>query len=385
MADLKNGVIALVVAAGRGRRLGEELPKQYQNLGDSPLLRHTVQSLLSHPKIDQVKTVIHRDDIDLFNEATAGLDVLPPVNGGVERQDSVRFGLESLIELCPKLVLIHDAARPFIPHDLIDRVLKALETHKGTLPALPVVDTLKRGEDGKVGDTVDRGNLWRAQTPQGFDFETILKAHQKFTGQNLTDDCALAEKMGVKIVIVAGSEQNFKVTTPEDLAKARKEVTQQMDTCIGSGFDVHRFAEGDHVMLCGIKVPYDQTLKGHSDADVALHALTDALLGAIGAGDIGEHFPPSEPEWKGAPSSLFLDHAVQLIKKKNGQINNIDLTIICEEPKVGPFKADMRNWLSQSLSIPVERVSVKGTTTEKLGFTGRGEGIAAQAVVTIKI
>ncbi len=385
MSDFKNGIIALVVAAGRGRRFGEELPKQYQKLGDSPVLRHTLKSLISHPSIDQVKTVIHPDDIDLFEEASKGLGVLPPVYGGAERQDSVRHGLESLKEFAPKRVLIHDAARPFVSQKLIDGVVTALETHLGALPALPVVDTLKKGQDGFVGETVDRENLWRAQTPQGFHFDQILQAHQSFAGQKLTDDCAIAEKAGLKIAIIPGEEENFKITTPEDLIKARRKDLQKMDTLIGSGFDVHRFTNGDHVMLCGVEIPHKFTLKGHSDADVALHALTDAILGAVGAGDIGEHFPPSDDKWKGAASSVFLDHAVNLVVEKQGAINNIDITIICEEPRIGLYRTEMRQWLSAQTKIPLERISVKGTTTEKLGFTGRGEGIAAQAVVSIKV
>ncbi|MDV7338609.1 bifunctional 2-C-methyl-D-erythritol 4-phosphate cytidylyltransferase/2-C-methyl-D-erythritol 2,4-cyclodiphosphate synthase [Terasakiella sp. A23] len=378
-------IYAIIVAAGRGRRFGGDLPKQYCQLGNHSVLRHTVQTFLSHPKIRDVRVLIHPDDQDLYESAVAGLTLLAPAFGGATRQDSVCNGLESLADFAPGLVLIHDAARPFVSAEVIDRVIEATDDGVGVIPALPVADTIKREENGLCGETVDRSNLWRAQTPQGFMFSDIYPAHQQLKGKELTDDAALLEAVGKSVRFVMGNADNFKITTQEDLFQGQRIVETMTEFRTGSGFDVHRFCEGDHVTLCGVKVPHNEGLKGHSDADVALHALTDAIMGAIGAGDIGSHFPPSDAQWKGASSDRFLNKACDLVAEKGGILVNVDLTIICERPKIGPHRDAMRQKIAEIAGIEVDRVSVKGTTTEKLGFTGRGEGIAAQAVVSVKL
>jgi 2-C-methyl-D-erythritol 4-phosphate cytidylyltransferase/2-C-methyl-D-erythritol 2,4-cyclodiphosphate synthase len=378
--------VALVVAAGRGTRLGGEIPKQYLELDQRPILRHSLAAFAAHPAIGAVRAVIHPDDRDLYDKAAAGLSLLDPVPGGAARQDSVRLGLESLAGDPPDLVLIHDAARPFVANGLIDRVVAALAAHPGAIPALPVQDTLKKGEDGLVAATQDRTGLYRAQTPQGFRYNDILAAHRAAQGQELTDDAAVAERAGLAVALVAGDEANVKITTPADLARAGRSFAGLRQIRTASGFDVHRFKQGgDHVMLLGVRIPHDQGLEGFSDADVALHALTDALLGTIGAGDIGLHFPPGDPRWKGAPSERFLAHAAQLIAARGGRISHVDITIICEKPKIGPERGRMIARLCEILGLESDQVSVKATTTEGLGFTGRREGIAAQAMATITI
>ncbi|MDJ0950491.1 MAG: bifunctional 2-C-methyl-D-erythritol 4-phosphate cytidylyltransferase/2-C-methyl-D-erythritol 2,4-cyclodiphosphate synthase [Alphaproteobacteria bacterium] len=378
--------VALIVAAGRGQRLGGEVPKQYRMLAGAPLLRWTARAFLDHPEVSAVRAVIHQDDRALYETAVAGLDLLPPVKGGASRQDSCRLGLESLAALAPKTVLIHDGARPFVDAAIIGRTKAALRTHAGAVAAIPVVDTLKRESDGRASDTVDRAGLWRAQTPQGFRFEDILAAHREAAGDSLTDDAAVAERAGLEVALVMGGEDNFKITTEQDLARAERLLGGAMgETRTGFGFDVHRFAPGDHVMLCGVKIPHEQGLAGHSDADVGLHALTDAVLGAIGAGDIGSHFPPSDPQWKGAPSDIFLARAAELIAGTGGRIVAVDLTVICEAPRIRPHHAAMVERVAEILGLERGRVSVKATTTEGLGFTGRGEGIAAQAVATVRL
>lgn len=379
-----SGCIALIVAAGRGNRFGGEVPKQYLSLAGKPVLRHSVERFLAHPGVDAVRVVIHAADRDLYDAAVAGLDLLEPIGGGAERQDSVRLGLESLTAMEPEKVLIHDAARPFADDGLIARVVAALDVRAGAIPAVPVHDTLKRGETGLIAGTVDRAGLWRAQTPQGFRFSEILDAHRRFAGETLTDDAALAERAGFAVALVDGSEDNVKVTTPDDMTRAETRLGAT-EYRTGTGFDVHRFAAGDHVVLCGVSIPHEATLSGHSDADVGLHALTDALFGAIGDGDIGSHFPPSDEQWRGADSALFLKAAGDCVAARGGSIVNVDVTLICERPKVGPHREAMRARIAETLSIAVERVSVKGTTTERLGFTGRGEGIAAQASATVRL
>ncbi|HLJ21611.1 MAG TPA: bifunctional 2-C-methyl-D-erythritol 4-phosphate cytidylyltransferase/2-C-methyl-D-erythritol 2,4-cyclodiphosphate synthase [Stellaceae bacterium] len=378
--------IALVVAAGRGTRLGAPLPKQYLPLAGEPLLRHTLRALAAHPRLSGVRAVIHPDDRAHYENAARGLDLLPPVPGGAQRQDSVRLGLESLIEINPEVVAIHDGARPFVDTPLIDRVLDAVEHSMGAIPALAVADTLKRGRDGRIVETVDRSQLWRAQTPQAFRFREILAAHRAAAGLELSDDAAIAERAGLAVSLVTGSETNLKVTTPDDLARAEGMLLARLgDVRIGQGFDVHPLGHGDHVWLCGIKVPHERALIGHSDADVGLHAITDAILGALGAGDIGLHFPPSDPKWRGAASDQFLRHAAALVAERGGRIAHVDVTLICERPKVSPHRPAMIARIAEILSLASDRVSVKATTTEKLGFTGREEGIAAQAVATIRL
>jgi 2-C-methyl-D-erythritol 4-phosphate cytidylyltransferase / 2-C-methyl-D-erythritol 2,4-cyclodiphosphate synthase len=378
--------IALVVAAGRGTRLGAPLPKQYLPLGGVAVLRHGVRALAEHPSIAAVRVIIHPDDRPHYDSATAGLGLMPPVDGGAQRQDSVRNGLESLADAAPELVLIHDGARPFLDRPVIDRVLIGLGAHQGAIAALPVRDTVKRGDGGRIVATIDRSALWRAQTPQGFHYGPIVAAHRAAAGAELSDDAAVAERAGIDVALVEGSEDNFKVTTMDDLARAERLLAARNgDIRTGQGFDVHVFGPGDHVWLCGVAVPHAQGLVGHSDADVGLHALTDAMLGAIGAGDIGMHFPPSEPQWRGAPSHRFLRHAAGLVAAAGGSIAHVDVTIICERPQVGPHRAAMTARIAEILALAPTRVNVKATTTEGLGFTGRGEGIAAQAVATIRL
>ena len=377
---------ALIVAAGRGVRFGGALPKQYLLLGGQSVLRHAVAAFATHPRIDAVQVVIRHEDRGMFDEAMTGLSVLPPVPGGAERQDSVRLGLEALVRYAPERVLIHDGARPFPDPALIDRVIDALDRAAAAIPALPLGDTIKRVADGRVRETVDRAQLWGAQTPQGFHFEALLAAHRAAAGQALTDDAAIAEAAGIVPLVVLGSADNLKVTTAEDLATAERLLAARTgDIRVGQGVDVHPFGPGDHVMICGIAVPHDQGLVGHSDADVGLHSLTDALLGAIGAGDIGMHFPPSDPRWSGAASDQFLAHAATLVQEKGGHIAAVDVTVICERPKIAPYRERMVERIAGILGIAPARVSVKATTTERLGFAGRGEGIAAQAVATVRL
>lgn len=382
--------VALVVAAGRGLRAGTMTPKQYTPLLGQSLLFRTLDALVRHPAIDAVTVVIHADDRDLYTQATRGLDLSPPVVGGESRQDSVLNGLESLVDMGVDRVLIHDAARPFLSPALIDRLLARLKTADGVIPAVAVVDSLKRVVDGVVVGAEDREGLFRVQTPQAFRFDPILAAHRATQDQNFTDDAAVMEANAGVVAVVDGEEGNFKVTTPNDFARAEGALLlRHADLRTGLGFDVHRFDDAQDqesgITLCGVVIPHDRALAGHSDADVALHALTDALLGATGKGDIGDHFPPSDERWRGAASSLFVDHARNLITEAGGIITHVDLTIICEAPKISPHKPAMKETIAHLLRIGTDRVSVKATTTEKLGFTGRGEGIAAQAVATVRL
>ena len=385
---------ALIVAAGRGERFAREVPKQYLPLAGAAVLRHSAATFTANPGIGPVRVVIHEDDRERYARAVAGLDLLAPVTGGATRRESVRLGLESLAALAPDRVLIHDAARPFVDAAIIKRVIAALEHAPGAIAAVKLSDTLKRGDGGHILETVPRQGLWRAQTPQAFRFAEILAAHRAFAagdpGAEPTDDAAIAEGAGLKVSLVAGGEENFKLTTIEDLGRAEMLLgAAKADVRTGLGFDVHGFGAGadgqQHLTLCGVKVPHDATLIGHSDADAGLHALTDALLGAIGAGDIGEHFPPGDPKWRGADSAAFLRHAVGLIARRGGEIGHVDITLVCERPKIGPHRADMRARIAGLLGIAADRVSVKATTTDGLGFLGRGEGIAAQAVATVRL
>ncbi|HWD59503.1 MAG TPA: bifunctional 2-C-methyl-D-erythritol 4-phosphate cytidylyltransferase/2-C-methyl-D-erythritol 2,4-cyclodiphosphate synthase [Stellaceae bacterium] len=379
-------IYALVLAAGRGTRFGGTLPKQYLPLGGSSVLRHAVSAFAANPRIAGIQLTIRAEDRGEYDTALAGLDLLPPVAGGAERQDSVRLGLEALAPLEPDRVLIHDGARPFPETAMIDRVIDALDRAPAAIPGLPLGDTIKRVTGGTITGTVDRTGLWRVQTPQGFHFDAILAAHRAAAGKALTDDAAVAEAAGIAPLIVAGSETNLKVTTVDDLAAAERLIAaRQGDIRVGQGFDVHPFGPGDGLMVCGIAIPHSAGVVGHSDADVGLHALTDAILGAIGAGDIGMHFPPSDPLWKGASSDRFLAHAAGLVRERGGSIAALDVTVICEQPRIGPHRAAMVERVAAIAGIAPGRVSVKATTTEKLGFTGRGEGIAAQAVATVRL
>ena len=377
--------VALIVAAGRGARLGGGLAKQYLKLDGRAVLHHAAAAFADHPAVDGVRVVIDPEHRAAYDAATDGLELLAPVAGGASRQASARAGLESLAELAPERVLIHDAARPFPTAGLIDAVLDRLAEAPGAIAAVAVTDSLKQGRDGLVAQAVDRTGLWRAQTPQGFRFAEILAAHRAVEGA-LSDDAAVAESAGLEVALVEGSEDNFKITDAADLARARRVVEGRLAVVrVGTGFDVHRFGPARPLMLCGIEVAAERGLAGHSDADVGLHALTDALLGALAAGDIGEHFPASDPAWRDAASDRFLDHAAALVGRAGGMIASVDLTLILQAPRIGPYRVAMRMRIAEVLGIAVERVSVKATTTDRLGFTGRGEGIAAQAVATVRL
>lgn len=390
-------VATVIVAAGRGARAATEAgaPKQYCRLGGEAMLTHTIGAFAAHPRIDDILVVIHPDDAALYAAASApfaGL-LLPPVAGGARRQDSVRAGLEALAAHEPDLVLIHDAARPLVDADLIARVIACLETHAGALPCLPVTDTLKRGQAGRVVATVGREDLWRAQTPQGFTFDAILAAHRAAATDNsreFTDDAAIAEWFGLDVALVEGSEHNRKLTTAEDL-KIADEMLQAArggasgTVRVASGYDVHALGPGDAVILCGVRIPHAKKLVGHSDADVGLHALTDALLGTIADGDIGVHFPPSDDRWRGAASDIFLKAAADKIKERGGEIVHVDVTLLCEAPRIGPYRDAMRSFMAEVLGLDIGQVSIKATTNEGLGFVGRGEGIAAMATATVRL
>ncbi|HET6926956.1 MAG TPA: bifunctional 2-C-methyl-D-erythritol 4-phosphate cytidylyltransferase/2-C-methyl-D-erythritol 2,4-cyclodiphosphate synthase [Hyphomicrobiaceae bacterium] len=380
---------ALIVAAGRGTRARGSRPKQYVAVGGVPVLAHALRPFLAHPDIALVAVAIARGDEALYAAAVAGLasgKLLNPIGGGATRQASVGNGLRALSAHLPDRVLIHDAARPFVTRDVIDRVLQGLVQSPGAIAALPVADTLKEaGPGGRIAATVDRAGLWRAQTPQGFRFADILAAHERARDAGLddmTDDAAVAEWAGLPVALVLGSAANAKLTIPEDFAMAELAVGGR-DVRVGQGFDVHRLVMGDHVWLCGVRIAHTQALEGHSDADVALHALTDALLGAVGAGDIGQHFPDSDPRWRGAASSIFLAEALRLVRARGGTIGNVDVTLLCEAPRIAPYREAMRRRIGELLELEEARVSVKATTTEGLGFAGRREGIAAVATVTV--
>jgi 2-C-methyl-D-erythritol 4-phosphate cytidylyltransferase/2-C-methyl-D-erythritol 2,4-cyclodiphosphate synthase len=378
------GTYALIVAAGRGTRFGGDLPKQYQVLAGRSVLAHGLAALARHPAIAGVRAVIHGDDRARYEAAAAGLDVLDPVVGGATRQESVRNGLESLIPLAPDRVLVHDAARPCLRAGTIDAVLEGLDRAVAVVPALPVTDALKRVEGGTIAAPVDRTGLWRAQTPQGFRFPELLAAHREARTSDHPDDASIAGAAGHAVAVVAGDEDNIKVTTAEDLARAAR-ILGPRETRVGQGFDVHRFGPGDHVMLGGVRVPHDRGLVGHSDADALLHALVDALLGTVGAGDIGEHFPPSDPRWRGADSAGFVAAARGMVEKAGGTVVAVDLTAVCERPRIGPHRQAIRARVAALLGIAPERVNVKATTSEGLGFTGRGEGLAAMATATVAL
>jgi 2-C-methyl-D-erythritol 4-phosphate cytidylyltransferase/2-C-methyl-D-erythritol 2,4-cyclodiphosphate synthase len=382
-------VAAVLVAAGRGERASVGGPKQYRQIGGKAIIRHTIERFAAHPAVRRILVVIHADDEDLFRQALEPQVALVDfVIGGATRQDSVRLGLEALEAATPDLVLIHDAVRPFVDDALLDRVIGAVSSTQGSIPALHLVETIKRAKnDGTIAETVDRRQLFGAQTPQGFPYPAILAAHRKAAEagrSDFTDDAAIAEWVGLPVKLVEGSPDNVKITWPRDIQMADQRVSGGFpDVRTGNGYDVHAFEPGDHVTLCGVAIPHDRTLSGHSDADVALHALTDALLATCGAGDIGTHFPPSDPQWRGAASRIFVEHAVAIVRARGGRIANADITMICEAPKIGPHREAMTEALTAMLGISSDRVSVKATTNERLGFIGRQEGIAAIATATV--
>ncbi|WP_183864194.1 MULTISPECIES: bifunctional 2-C-methyl-D-erythritol 4-phosphate cytidylyltransferase/2-C-methyl-D-erythritol 2,4-cyclodiphosphate synthase [unclassified Rhizobium] len=385
----------VVVAAGRGERAGAsaEGPKQYRAIGGKPVITHTLEKFASWELTRHIVVVIHPDDEALFAKAAAQLQSgtqIEAIHGGATRQQSVLAGLRHLRGKNLSHVLIHDAVRPFFDHALLDRIAGLLsEGVPAILPAMPVSDTLKRADlDGTVLDTVSRSHLYAAQTPQSFAFEPILAAHEKAAAANLTDftdDAAIAEWASLPVRIIEGLADNVKLTVKRDIAMADSKLSGQAlpDVRTGNGYDVHQLEAGDGVTLCGVFIPHDQKLKGHSDADVALHALTDALLATCGAGDIGDHFPPSDPQWKGAPSRIFIEHAAKIVRERGGTIMNADVSLIAEAPKVGPHRDEMRAKLSEFLGITIDRCSVKATTNETIGFVGRREGIAAIATATV--
>lgn len=388
----------VIVAAGRGTRAasGTDVPKQYQLLDGVPLLRRTIDNFVDIVELDHLLVVIARGDRSRYDDIVGELSsrLLPPVEGGDTRQASVLAGLEALVAHGPQRVLIHDAARPFARRALTERVLNTLDAAPAALPALAVADTLKRDDGhGAVRETVARTGLWRAQTPQGFRFDDILEAHRAAAmaeTTEFTDDASLMEWRGHQVVLVAGDEANCKITTADDLERAERSLRRETmlhlsDIRVGQGFDVHRLGPGDHIILCGVRLAHDRALIGHSDADVGLHALTDAILGALGEGDIGMHFPPSEPKWRGAASEIFARAAAERVQVRKGIIAHVDITLVCERPKIAPHRDQMRARIASILALDLACVSVKATTSEGLGFTGREEGIAAMANVTVRL
>jgi 2-C-methyl-D-erythritol 4-phosphate cytidylyltransferase/2-C-methyl-D-erythritol 2,4-cyclodiphosphate synthase len=373
-------IAAILVAAGSGSRFGAETPKQFLILRGKPVMRHAAETLAA--AVDLLQPV---GDAAAVDPVLAGLAHLPTVPGGTTRQDSVRAGLEALVAHAPDVVLVHDAARPLIPTGSIPALLAALELAPGAIPAVPVADTLKRGTDGRIVETVPRAGLFRAQTPQAFRFDVLLAAHRAPGTDAATDDASLLEAAGQTVLLVPGAEDNIKLTYPEDLERLERAMGGMMIPRVGTGFDVHAFADERPLILCGVTVPHPRGLAGHSDADVGIHALCDAIYGALAEGDIGRHFPPSEAAWKDADSARFLRHAAGRIAARGGRLANVDVTLICERPKITPYAAAMMARLAELLGVDRSLVSVKATTTERLGFAGRGEGIAAQAVATVLV
>ncbi|MEX2127967.1 MAG: bifunctional 2-C-methyl-D-erythritol 4-phosphate cytidylyltransferase/2-C-methyl-D-erythritol 2,4-cyclodiphosphate synthase [Xanthobacteraceae bacterium] len=384
-------VAAIIVAAGRGERAGGGLPKQFRPLGGETVLRRSLRLFAAHPQVEAVQPVIDRAQDAAYAALAQGIGkLLAPVTGGATRQGSVRAGLEAIAETAPEIVLVHDAARPLASATLVDRALDAVAVTGAAVPALALPDTIKRVDaDGRVTETLDRSALRAIQTPQVFSFARLLDAHRRAAkaGRNdFPDDAALAEWAGLQVTTFAGEAGNLKLTGPDDFARALALDTMSLsDVRTGTGFDVHAFGPGDHVMLGGVKIPHVKALMGHSDADVLLHALTDAVLGAIAEGDIGKHFPPSDPKWRGASSDQFLAHAVALLSARGGRVAHLDATILCEAPKIAPHADAIRTRIAAIAGIEASRVSVKATTTEGLGFLGRGEGIAAMAMATVRI
>jgi len=388
---MAGGVAAVVVAAGRGQRVGGDVPEQYRIVAAEPVIRPTLRAFLRHPQVSAVQPVIHPDDEIAFRTATAGLDnLLPPAWGGATRQASVRAGLEALLAKAPDVVLIHDAARPFLTAGLISRAIAAAQEHRAAIPAVPIADTVKKIDDQQtVAETLDRGELRMVQTPQAFVFDFIIELHRRAAAagrEDFTDDAALAEWAGHRVRIFDGESGNVKLTTNDDFAHAEAlRLAALGDVRTGNGFDVHVFADGDHIMLGGVRIPHSRGLTGHSDADVALHALVDAILGALAEGDIGMHFPPSDPQWRGAPSERFLRFACERVRARSGIVAHLDVTIVCEAPRISPHRDAIRARIAEIAGISIERVGIQATTSERLGFTGRGEGIVAMAIATVRL
>jgi 2-C-methyl-D-erythritol 4-phosphate cytidylyltransferase / 2-C-methyl-D-erythritol 2,4-cyclodiphosphate synthase len=388
MADT---IAAVVVAGGRGLRAGGDVPKQYRDIAGEPVIRPALAAFLSHPQIGAVQPVIHPQDEEVFRSATAGLKkLLPPVWGGATRQASVRAGLEAFAANAPDTVLIHDAARPFLTEALIGRAIVAAKQNGAAVPAIAIADTVKKIDDNAhVTETLDRNHLRMVQTPQAFSFDLIMAAHRRAAAagrDDFSDDAALAEWAGHRVSVFEGEAGNVKLTTNDDFARA--EMLRQAtlgDVRTGNGFDVHAFADGNHVMLGGVRIPHSRGVTGHSDADVALHALVDAILGALAEGDIGQHFPPSDPQWKGASSDCFLAFACERVRARGGIIANLDVTVVCEAPRVSPHRDAMRERIAAIAGVSVSRVAIKATTSETLGFTGRGEGLVAMATATVRL
>jgi 2-C-methyl-D-erythritol 4-phosphate cytidylyltransferase/2-C-methyl-D-erythritol 2,4-cyclodiphosphate synthase len=387
---MTGSVAAIVVAAGRGLRAGGDVPKQYREVASQPVIRPSLAVLAEHRGISVVQPVIHPDDATLFVAAAAGLDLLPPVFGGATRQASVRAGLEALSARRPDLVLIHDAARPFASPALVTRAIAAAGKTGAAIPTIVIADTVKTVDaSGTVTGTIAREQLRIVQTPQAFDFAALIEAHRRAQAAGLedfTDDAALAEWAGLKVTTFEGEAGNVKLTTAEDFVRAQAaQLAALSDVRTGFGFDVHQFADGDHVWLGGLRIPHERGVTGHSDADVVLHALVDAILGALAEGDIGVHFPPSDPQWRGASSDRFLAFAVERLRARGGRIAHLDVTVVCEAPRIGPNRDAIRARIAEIAGVPVERVGVKATTSEKMGFTGRGEGMAAFANATVRL
>ena len=386
-------VAAVIVAGGSGLRAGGETPKQYQLIGGKPVIWWTLKAFADHPEIAHVQVVVGEGQEQLFAQAIEGLELPPHVIGGSTRQDSCRIGAEACAAITPKKLLIHDAARPFISAELISEVIAMLDHTDAVIPGLRIAETLKFAPEGTIRRTIDRSNIWLAQTPQGFSFPKILEAHRKAAREQtagLTDDASVAEQAGIVVQMILGNSENVKLTTAKDIEQANRKLSlkspsEQYETRIGQGIDFHTFTTGKSLWLCGVEVPHTRKLKGHSDADVALHALTDALLGAIGEGDIGTHFPPTDPQWKNAASKIFVEKALALMAQRGGKLTNVDITIMAEAPKVSPHLVAMKAALSDLLQITLDRIAIKATTTEKMGALGRKEGMAAMAIASVKL
>jgi 2-C-methyl-D-erythritol 4-phosphate cytidylyltransferase/2-C-methyl-D-erythritol 2,4-cyclodiphosphate synthase len=386
-------VAAVIVAGGNGHRVGSDVPKQYQLIGGKPVIWWTVKAFLDHPLVSHVRCVIGADHQEMFTRATVSLKLPPPVTGGATRQDSCCIGIEACAGLHPAKILIHDAARPFVSSDLISRLITELDLYEAVIPGLPVADTMKFAPGGVISKTIDRSAMWFVQTPQAFSYDKILDAHRLAKKQSqiqLTDDAAVAENAGMEVRIIMGEQANRKLTTAADVQQAdvelrRQQIVERPDIRVGQGIDFHVFEGGSAVTLCGVAIPHTHKLKGHSDADVAMHALTDAILGAIGEGDIGTHFPPSDMKWKDAASSIFAAKAMDLLSARGGVLANVDITILAEAPKISPHIPAMKAVLVPLLKISEDRIAIKATTTEKLGAIGRQEGMAAFATATVRL